>query len=75
MFPKNWVFLLVSVEPKDTTKPKIRRRKDLLLLAAGKENTGDLAQSSVFLNSWRSIKLRVHAYSRRGLGEQSLSFS
>ena len=50
MLPKNWVPLLVGVEPKDTTKPKIGRRKDLLL-AVRKENTGDLSQSSVSLNS------------------------
>ena len=31
---------------KNTRKPKIRRRKDLLL-AASMENTGDLSQSSV----------------------------
>ena len=30
---------------------KIRRRKDLLLLAASKENAGDLSQNSVSLNS------------------------
>ena len=41
---------MVSVEPKDTTKPKIRRRKDLSLLVASKENTGDLSQSSVSPN-------------------------
>ena len=41
----------MDVEPKDTAKPKIERRKDLLLLAASKENTGDLSQSSVSLNS------------------------
>ena len=50
-YPKNWVHLLVAVKPKDTTKPKIRRRRDLLLLAAGKEITGDPSQSSVSLNS------------------------
>ena len=51
MLPENWVHLLVGVEPKDTTKPKIGRRKDLLLLVASKENTGELSQSSVFPNS------------------------
>ena len=38
--------LLVGVEPKDATKPKIRRRKDLLL-AVCMENTRDLSQSIV----------------------------
>ena len=42
---------MVGVKPKDTTKPEIRRRKNLLLFAASKDNTRDLSQSSVFLNS------------------------
>ena len=36
---------MVGVKPKDTTK--IRRRKDLLLLAASKEDTRAISQSSV----------------------------
>ena len=44
------VHLLVGMEPKDTTKPKIRKRKDLLLVAS-KENTRDVSQSSVSPNS------------------------
>ena len=36
---------MVGVEPKDTTKPKIGRRKELLL-AASKEDTGDFSRSS-----------------------------
>ena len=51
MLPENWVCpRVVRIEPIATTKPEIERRKDLLL-AASKENTGDLSQSSVFLNS------------------------
>ena len=50
VLPENGVSLLSGVEPKDTSKPKIRRRRDLLL-AAGVENTGNLSQSSVSLNS------------------------
>ena len=38
---------MVGIEPRDTTKLKHRKRKDLLLLAASKENTEDLSQSSV----------------------------
>ena len=34
-------------EPIDTTKPKIERRKDILLPAVSEENTGDLSQSSI----------------------------
>ena len=45
LLPENWVRNLVSVEPKDTTKPGIRKRKNLLL-AASKKNTGDIPQSS-----------------------------
>ena len=41
----------VGVQPKDTTKPKTGRRKDLLLLAASRENSRALSQSSVSLNS------------------------
>ena len=41
---------MVGIETKDTTKPKIGRRKNLLL-AARKENTGDLSQSTVSPNS------------------------
>ena len=36
---------MMDIEPKDTTKPKIGRRKDLLSLAASKENTGDLSKA------------------------------
>ena len=49
VLPENRVCLLVDVEPKDTIKPK-SRRKDLLL-ATSKENTGGLSQSSVSPNS------------------------
>ena len=49
MLPENWVYLLVSVEPKDITKPKIRKRKTLLL-APRRENTGELSQSPVSPN-------------------------
>ena len=41
----------MDVEPKDTTKPKTGRRKDLLLATSKEENMGDLSQSSVSLNS------------------------
>ena len=47
--PKSWVGLLVGVGPKDTTKPKIWTRKNLLL-AASKENSRDLSLSSVLPN-------------------------
>ena len=46
---KKQVCLLVGIEPKDTTKAKSGRRKDLLL-AARKENTGGLSQSIVSPN-------------------------
>ena len=50
MLPPNWVHLLVGVEPKGTTRPEIGRRK-ALLLAARKENSQGLSQSSVSLHS------------------------
>lgn len=45
---KNWVLLFVGVRPKDTVKPKSRKRRNVLL-AGNKENTGDLPQKSVCL--------------------------
>ena len=30
LLPEKWVCLLVGVEPKDTTKPKIHRRKGVI---------------------------------------------
>ena len=39
--PENQVYLL-AVEPKDTSKPNSRRRKDLLF-ATSKENTRDIS--------------------------------
>ena len=50
---------LGECEPLDKTKPKIRRKK-VILLAASKENTGDLFPNSKIQGSFR---LRVHAYS------------
>ena len=64
---------MVTVSSKDKTKPKIGRRKDLLLFAASKENTGDLCQSSVSQKSEiESFKLRAHAYSGGGFKESKL---
>lgn len=51
--------LLVGVEPIDTTKAKIRRREDWLL-ALSKENTKNLSQNSVSLNS------KIEAASNQG---------
>ena len=52
LLPENWVLhLLVGVEPKDTTEPKICRKKDLILFVASRENSEDLSQSNVSLNS------------------------
>ena len=58
MSPQNWVHLLVGVEPKDITKPKIRRGKDLLL-AASKENTGP-NQCLPKQQNWGSFNLRAY---------------
>lgn len=45
---------MVGVKPKDTSKPKIRRREYLLLLAASRENTKDLPKAECL----RTTKLR-----------------
>lgn len=50
LLPQNLVYLMVGVEPKDPTKPKIRKRK-YVLLAASNDNAGDLSQRSVSPNS------------------------
>ena len=47
LLPPNWFCLLLDVKPIVTNKPKIRRRKDLLLLAASKENIENISQSSI----------------------------
>ena len=61
---QNCVHLLAGIEPLDITKPKIRRRKDLLLLAES-QGTEDLSQNSVSPNSKTGevFKLGVHAFS------------
>ena len=38
--------LLMTIDPKDSTRPKNRKRKDLLL-AESKKNTRDLSQNNV----------------------------
>ena len=44
------VRLLVGMKPKDTTKPKIRKRKDLLVVAS-EENIRDVSPNSITPNS------------------------
>ena len=48
----------MDVKPKDTAKAKIRRRKDLLLVAS-KENMGDISQSSVSLTAELAFSAKV----------------
>ena len=58
---------MVGVKPKDTTKPKSGKRKDLFL-AASKENIRDLSQSSVLEQQYCGIfKLGIYAYSYKDL--------
>ena len=47
LLPENWVPFFLNAGPVDTIKPKTGRRKDLLLLAACKENIRNLSQRSV----------------------------
>ena len=51
------VHLLVGMEPKDTTKTKIRKRKDLLLTAS-KQTMEDLFQSGDSPNSKTGLAQR-----------------
>ena len=71
LLPQNWVQLFLGVKPKDITKPKIGRRKGLLL-AASKENTGESFPKRCLSkqHNWGSVKLSVHTYSWRGLSTQ-----
>ena len=46
LLPENWVYLLVSVQPKDPIKSKTGRMKDLVLVTS-KASTRDLSQCSV----------------------------
>ena len=55
----------MDVKPKDTTKPKIGRRKDLLL--AANKNTGNISQKSNSPQIEESFKQKAHEYLRRGL--------
>ena len=61
--PENWICLLVSVEPKCTTKPKRGRRKDLLLAAS--KGTPEVFPKAVPppIAKLGIFKLRVHAHS------------
>ena len=69
LLPENWVLhLLVGVEPKDTTEPKICRKKDLILFVASRENSEDLSQSNVSLNS------RLGFYPWKARAEKNLEF-
>lgn len=65
LLAEDWVHLSADIKPKDTTKWKTRRRKDLQLLAASKENAGIFPKAVFFpeQQNWGHFKLRVHAYS------------
>ena len=55
---------MVGVGPVDTTKPKMGRRKDLLVFASNEENLGIFLKAvSSETAKLESFKLRVHAYS------------
>ena len=71
---KNWVSLLVDVEPKEANKQKSGRKK-VLLLGASKENTRDISQSSVSpkQHNLGIFKLRMYAYLWRGLSKVELN--
>ena len=50
LLPENCICSLVIAKPRDTTKPKTGRRKNLLL-AVNKENTEDLSKGNLSPNS------------------------
>ena len=49
LLPENWICFLVIAKPRDTTKPKAGRRKNLLL--AVNKNTEDLSEVNLSPNS------------------------
>ena len=59
------------VKPKDTTKPKIRRRKDLLL--AANKKTGNFSQKSNSPQIEESFKQKAREYLRRGLSRDEFN--
>lgn len=61
VLPQNGACLLMDVKPIDTTKPKIRRRKDLLL-AASKIPEIFPKVVSAQTAKLEKFKLREHAY-------------
>ena len=67
---------LVGCWAKDTTKSRMRRKRDLLLDQARKRLRIFPKALSPWIARWGSFKLSVHAYSWRGFGsEQNLSFN
>lgn len=60
---------MLSVKLIDINKPKIRKRKDLLSLAASKATTRDVSQI-ISPQTAKLGKLRVPAYSRKGLSRE-----
>ena len=78
-YPPNWFCLSVGVEPVDTTKPQIRRRRIYYYLQQVRGTPGSFPkQCCPEQQSWGSSKLRFHAYLRRGefsieLGQRSTS--
>ena len=71
MLPENWVCLLKGDEPKDTIKPKIRRRKDLLLVA-DEENTTWLSSCQRHVRPIFEMKWRPRAFSRVSTGDSDI---
>ena len=62
LLPENWAHPFVDIEPIGTTNPKLRPMKDLLLLAAIKENNRDPSQNSVSTNSKIGrLQAKVHS--------------
>ena len=61
---KTWVYFLVGVELKDTTKAKVKRKKYFLLILAVRRTPGIFSKAVSFNSKIGDpFRLRIHAYS------------
>ena len=68
LLPEKLVHLLVGVEPKDTTKPKIWRRKDFSLLVASRETPGIFPKAVSSQTKIRKVLSSGYIHPHEGLG-------
>lgn len=64
LLPENWVCVLVDVEPTDTAKPQIWKRKDLLARSKlGEHQESFPKQCLPGQQNWGSFQLRIRVCS------------